>query len=128
MRAMVALGNESHLPLSGLNGQRTPSAAGPAESCPLPWRHEYTGRPRPATSDGLRSVLRADATTGCWRWHWDARFLDNKLHVLDAGARERRAEQVWTELEAAAGAVWDRHVSDRRGGRLGSPIRLTDTR
>ena len=63
---------------------------------------EYTGRPRPGTPEGLRSVLRADATTGRWRWHWDTRFLDDKLHVLDHPHAEWRAERVRRELEAAA--------------------------
>jgi pimeloyl-ACP methyl ester carboxylesterase len=66
---------------------------------------DYTGRPRPATPEGLRSVLRPDAETRRWRWHWDARFLDGKLHVLDNANGEQRAEQVRRELEAAAAKV-----------------------
>lgn len=66
---------------------------------------DYTGRPRPATPEGLRSVLRADVETGRWRWHWDARFLDGKLHVLDDPQGELRADQVRRELEAAAAMV-----------------------
>lgn len=66
---------------------------------------EYTGRPRPATPEGLRSVLRADAESGRWRWHWDPRFLDGKLQVLDEAHGELRAEQVRRELEAAAANV-----------------------
>jgi pimeloyl-ACP methyl ester carboxylesterase len=66
---------------------------------------EYTGRPRPATVDGLRRVLRADADTGRWRWHWDTRFLDNKIHVLDHDDGELRAHQIREELETAAANV-----------------------
>ena len=66
---------------------------------------DYTGRPRPASPEGLRSVLRTDAATGRWRWHWDPRFLDDKLHVLDHPQAEVRAEQVRRELEVAAARV-----------------------
>ncbi len=44
---------------------------------------EYTGRPRPASTDGLRQVLRH--RDGRWRWHWDVRFL----HGRDRPTAER---------------------------------------
>jgi non-heme chloroperoxidase len=76
----------------------------------------YTGRPRPDSLEGLRSVLRADEGSSRWRWHWDIRFLDDKLHILDDSTAERRAIEVRGELEAAAANV---HVPTLiiRGGR-----------
>lgn len=66
---------------------------------------DYTGRPRPATPEGLRSVLRIDAENGRWRWHWDVRFLEGRLHVLDHAHGELHAEQLRRDLEAAAAKV-----------------------
>lgn len=66
---------------------------------------EYTGRPRPASAEGLRSVLRLDASTRRWRWHWDTRFLEGKLQVLDGVQAAQRVERVRRELEASAARV-----------------------
>ena len=41
----------------------------------------YTGRPTPATADGLRRVLRQDEI-GRWQWHWDVRFLEGRIHMI----------------------------------------------
>jgi pimeloyl-ACP methyl ester carboxylesterase len=44
----------------------------------------YTGRPKPASPDGLRQVLRRHED-GRWRWHWDVRFLLGRVSHDDDG-------------------------------------------
>jgi pimeloyl-ACP methyl ester carboxylesterase len=69
---------------------------------------DYTGREPPAQVDGLRSVLRLDQASDRWRWHWDPRFLDDKIQLLDAegtadeGAVAARAALIRGKLDAAA--------------------------
>jgi len=51
----------------------------------------YTGRPRPASADGLRQVLRQDKT-GRWQWHWDIRFLDGRADMILGADAEQLTE------------------------------------
>lgn len=44
---------------------------------------QYTGRPQPSSTDGLRQVLR-QRPDGRWGWHWDVRFLDRKTSAVQA--------------------------------------------
>ncbi len=57
---------------------------------------EYTGRPRPDSTDGLRQVLRHE--NGRWRWHWDVRFLQGRERPT--GEREETLRHLM--LEGAA--------------------------
>ena len=62
----------------------------------------YTGRPRPASPDGLRQVLRQD-DSGRWRWHWDIRFLDGRADmILDANPDQLRENPIRERLHAGA--------------------------
>lgn len=63
---------------------------------------QYTGRPQPSSTDGLRQVLRA-RPDGRWGWHWDVRFLDRKTSaaLTPAEATERYEEMRRGLLDAA---------------------------
>lgn len=63
---------------------------------------EYTGRPAPASTDGLRQVLR-ERDDGRWGWHWDVRFLDHMVGsaATPAGAAERYEQMRRGLLDAA---------------------------
>lgn len=63
---------------------------------------EYTGRPAPASTDGLRQVLR-ERDDGRWGWHWDVRFLDHKVGsaATPAEAAERYEQMRRGLLDAA---------------------------
>jgi len=50
-------------------------------------------RPRPSDLTGLKKNLR-EGEDGRWRWHWDPRFLEQKVPA--------EPPQQWTELDAAA--------------------------
>lgn len=60
----------------------------------------YTGRARPASTDGLRQVLRRH-DDGRWRWHWDVRFLLGRVSEHEPGVATRqatdRAQRLMTE-------------------------------
>lgn len=63
---------------------------------------EYTGRPKPASPDGLRQVLRL-GDDGRWRWHWDIRFLEGRAdEILAAETSSARTERMRTMLLDAA--------------------------
>ncbi|MCB9376425.1 MAG: alpha/beta hydrolase [Microthrixaceae bacterium] len=63
---------------------------------------EYTGRPRPPTSDGLSQVLRK-SSDGRWRWRWDIRFLDGRAElILDGDLDALRASQMRERLHDGA--------------------------
>lgn len=63
---------------------------------------QYTGRPQPSSTDGLRQVLR-QRPDGRWGWHWDVRFLDRKTAAVQAAteATERYEEMRRGLLDAA---------------------------
>ncbi len=66
---------------------------------------EYTGRPAPASTDGLRQVLR-QRDDGRWGWHWDVRFLNDKMgSAATAAEAAERYEQMRRGLLDAARQV-----------------------
>lgn len=66
---------------------------------------EFSGRPKPASPDGLRQVLRHH-DDGRWRWHWDVRFLDGRTEeILDAERSGPRAEAIRERLLQGAARI-----------------------
>ena len=65
---------------------------------------QYTGRPQPSSTDGLRQVLRQRPDRR-WGWHWDVRFLDRKTSAASPAEATERYEQMRRGLLEAA-----RHV------------------
>lgn len=62
----------------------------------------YTGRPKPASPEGLRQVLRQDGC-GRWRWHWDHRFFDGRAElILDADTDRLEHNPIRERLHAGA--------------------------
>lgn len=63
---------------------------------------QYTGRPQPSSTDGLRQVLR-QRPDGRWGWHWDVRFLDRKTAAVQTAteATERYEDMRRGLLDAA---------------------------